>query len=148
MSAHPISEFPSARTILLKPLHSCNVHLNRDKHYRKMATVICFTDIFHYNKKQDCLSRVVMVRAGLTQWGARGTLKGRPCIMSHGPTARPYHSYPSPSPSSRTSRTNSYIRACIDCLGQGFSNFFESGIGRWFMMLFVDHQLEMLNFSW
>ena len=41
------------------------------------------------------------------------------------------------------------IRACIDCqLGQWFLNFFESGTGRWFMMLFADHMLEMLNFSW
>ena len=40
------------------------------------------------------------------------------------------------------------IRACIDCLGQWFLNFFESGTGRWFMMLFADHLLEMLNFSW
>ena len=39
------------------------------------------------------------------------------------------------------------IWACIDCLGQWFLNFFESGTGRWFMMLFVDHKLEMLKFQ-
>ena len=26
---------------------------------------------------------IIVYRAGLTQWGARGTLKGRPCIMPH-----------------------------------------------------------------
>ena len=80
-------------------------------------------------------------RAGLTQWGARGTLKGRPCVqcstdLRPGPTTHTLLH-----PRHRTSSTNSYTS--MYCLGQWFLNFFESGTDRWFMMLFADHKLEM-----
>ena len=85
-----------------------------------------------------------IIRAGLTQWGARGTLKGRPCIMSHGPTTRPYHSYPSPSPSSNI--TYKYSYTSIYWLSRSVVLELFWIIDR--PMLFADHQLEMQNFSW